>query len=265
MSEEQPEERMESDSENHPTGNETEEPIGSASVNDPVEDTAEPQLRTESEDSLGGDSAEQQIVPDSADPSADSADEELESLPDGEAMETTEESRLGRFFKRALRWVVVVLVIFTLGVVAMQIVRVGPLVDERNNLDQSLAEAQATQQDLQAELNRLEGVEAENEELTRSLQQSEARLAVLNILVDVTRAQLALAQEDTDSVAAALQETGEKLNLLRDLVGAGELDGLRERLVLVLSEVDGDPFAAERDLEILANTLLEIERELATD
>jgi cell division protein FtsB len=214
---------------------------------------------------------EEQMGTDSEAPAENAAqepigsEEEMELLPDGEAMETAEESRFGRFFKRALRWVVVVLVIFTLGVVAMQIVRVGPLTDERNSLDQSLAEAQATRQDLQAEIDRLQGVEAENEELAGSLQQSEARLAVLNILVDITRAQLALAQEDTAGVAAALQETGEKLNLLRDLVGADELTGLRERLVLVLSEVDGDPFAAERDLEILANTLLAIELELATD
>ncbi len=264
MSEEQPEEQMGSDSE-APAENAAQDPIGPESAEASVADTAEPQLGTESEDALAGDAAEQQIVTDSAEPSAERADEEMESLPDGEAMETTEESRVGRFFKRALRWVVVVLAIFTLGVIAMQIVRVGPLTDERNSLDQSLAEAQATRQGLQTELDRLQGVEAENEELARSLQQSEARLAVLDILVDVTRAQLALAQEDTVSVAAALQETGERLNSLRDLVGANELTGLRERLVLVLSEVDGDPFAAERDLEILANTLLAIERELATE
>jgi hypothetical protein len=264
MSDEQPEEQMGTESE-PPAENTVQEPRGSESEAASVGDPAEPQPGTETDDAFGGDAAEQQIVTDSAEPSAESADEEMESLPDGEAMETKEESRVGRFFKRALRWVVVVLIIFTLGVVAMQIVRVGPLTDERNSLDQSLAEAQATGQGLQAELDRLEGVEAENEELARSLQQSEARLVVLNILVDVTRAQLALAQEDTASVAAALQETGQKLNSLRDLVGEDELTGLRERLVLVLSEVDGDPFAAERDLEILANTLLAIERELATE
>jgi hypothetical protein len=218
-------------------------------------------MSEEQPDEPMGSESEEQMVADSA----ESADMEMESLPDEEAMETQEESRFGRFLKRALRWVVVVLVVFTIGVVAMQIVRVGPLIDERNSLDQSLAEAHASQQDLQAELDRLEGVEAENEELARALQQTETRLAVLNILVDITRAQLALAQEDPAGVAAALQETGEKLNLLRDLIGAGELNGLRERLVLVLSEVDGDPFAAERDLEILANTLLEIERELTAE
>ena len=64
-------------------------------------------------------------------------------------------------------------------------------------------------------------------------------------------------------MAAALQGTGEKLATLRDLMGDSDLERIRERLVLVLSEVDNDPFAAERDLEILANILLEIERELS--
>jgi hypothetical protein len=153
-------------------------------------------MSEEQPDEPMGSESEEQMVADSA----ESADMEMESLPDEEAMETQEESRFGRFLKRALRWVVVVLVVFTIGVVAMQIVRVGPLIDERNSLDQSLAEAHASQQDLQAELDRLEGVEAENEELARALQQTETRLAVLNILVDITRAQLALAQEDPAGV-----------------------------------------------------------------
>ncbi len=259
MSEERPEEQMGSKSEEHSVGNGAEESIGSESADASVEDTAEQRFGIASEDALAGDSAEQQFGTDTEDRS----DEKKEPLPDGEAMETKEDSRARRFVKRAFRWLVMLLVVFTLGVVAMQFVRVRPLTDERNGLNQSLAEALATQKDLRAELDRLEGVEDENQELIRSLQQTEARLAVLNILVDVTRAQLALAQEDAANVAAALQETGEKLNLLRDLIGADELTGLRERLVLVLSEVDEDPFAAKRDLEILANTLLEIERELS--
>ena len=184
--------------------------------------------------------------------------------PEPDTPETKDESRAGRFLKRVFRWAVLLLIIFTFGVVALEIVQVRPLRAERDSLDQSLVEAEANEQELQAEIDRLEGVEAENQVLTESINQAEARLVLLNVLVDVTRAQLALAQDDPVRVAAALQGTGEKLRSLRDLLGpsaASELEGLRERLVLVLSEVDGDPFAAERDLEILANTLLEIERE----
>ena len=189
-----------------------------------------------------------------------------EARADPGSVVTKDGSRFGRFIRRLLRWGVLLLVIFTLGVVAMHFVQVQPLRAERNDLTLSLVEAEESQQELQAEIDKLEGVEAENQVLTESIKQKEARLTLLNVLVDVTRAQLALAQDEPVGVAAALQATGEKLRSLRDLLGtsaAPDLEGSRERLVLVLSEVDNDPFAAERDLEILANTILEIERELS--
>jgi len=233
MSEEQPEERLDSEAEHSSAENLAEESIESES---PAGDAAEPQLGTET---------------------VDSPDEQQQALVE------TKDSRVGGFLKRALRWVVVFLVVFTLGIVAMQFVRVRPLTDERDSLSQSLAEAQAAQQELEQEIDRLEGVEQENQALSEALQKTEVKLALLNILVDVTRAQLALAQEDPVRVAAALEGTGEKLATLRDLMQDSDLEGIRERLVLVLAEADADPFAAERDLEILANILLEIERELS--
>ena len=188
-------------------------------------------------------------------------------LPEKDA---SEPSGFGHFLKRGLRWAVFLLVVFTIGVVLMQIVRVGPLDDQVDSLNQSLADSEAAQQALQTELSRLEGVEAENrtledqiQGLNNTLERERARQELLNELVDVTRAQLALAQEDPLRVADALQSTGDRLSALADLVSAAELDSMRERLVLVLSEVDSDPFAAQRDLEILANTLLEIEQELS--
>ncbi len=187
------------------------------------------------------------------------------ALPTGEP-EVKPESRLGRFFKRALRWVVFLVVVFAIGVLAMEFVRVQPQREEISNLNQALEAAETAQAELQAELSRLEGVEAENEELSRALAIASTRQVIQEIRLDVAQAQLALAQGDAEGVAEALHGTGENLNELRDLLGAlkaAEVEALRERLVLVLSEVDSDPFAAERDLEILANTLQEIERDVS--
>ena len=216
----------------------------------------------------GGSEAAEASVEDSSDQpaGADILAGGQEVRADPGSVVTKEGSRFGRFLRRLLRWGVLLLVTFTLGVVAMHFVQVQPLRAERNDLTQSLVEAEETRQELQAEIDDLEGVEAENQVLTESIKQREARLMLLNVLVDVTRAQLALAQDEPVGVAAALKATGEKLRSLRDLLGtsaAADLEGSRERLVLVLSEVDGDPFAAERDLEILANTILEMERELS--
>ena len=232
MSEEQPEERLDSEAEHSSTGDVADETIEPES---PAGGAAEPQRGAEMVDSPN--------------------EEPKPPAP--------KDSRAGGFLKRAFRWVVIFLVVFTLGIVAMLFVRVGPLTDERDSLSHSLAEAQAANQDLQTEIDRLEGVEQENRALSEALQRTEVKLALLNILVDVTRAQLALAQEDPLRVAAALEGTGEKLAILRDLMQDSDLEGIRERLVLVLAEADGDPFAAERDLEILANSLLAIERELS--
>ncbi len=262
MTEEQPEKHLGSGSEDHTAEDSAEKQTGPESEGLPTGDSMEEPTPSESEQATMEGAGDQQLATESAEASTG----EPESLPEAVADGTKEESRAGRFVKRALRWVVMLLVVFTLGVVAMQLVRVGPLNEERDSLNQSLAEAQAANQDLQAEIDRLEDVDEENQALSDALQQVEAKLALLNVLVDVTRAQLALAQQDPLRVAAALQGTGEKLSALRDLISpaaASDLDGIRERLILALSEVDGDPFAAERDLEILANTLLEIERELS--
>ncbi len=126
MSEEQPEEQMDSEAEDSSVGNQTEQPIESSSQDESVGDAAEPQLGFEPDDSLAGEVGAQQLGSETA----DSPDEEPKAP-------TPKDSRAGGFLKRALRWIVTFLVVFTLGIVAMQFVRVGPLTDERDSLSQS--------------------------------------------------------------------------------------------------------------------------------
>jgi hypothetical protein len=81
----------------------------------------------------------------------------------------------------------------------------------------------------------------------------------------VTSAQLALAQEDEIAAKAALAGTRVSLLELEEKLSAADAEtvrGLIERLELVQGEVESDEFAASRDLEILANNLLTLERSL---
>jgi hypothetical protein len=97
------------------------------------------------------------------------------------------------------------------------------------------------------------------------LDQAQARLELLSILVDVSRSQLAVAQEDPVHALAALDGTAEKLIALEGHLSGSDAEavqGMAERLLLVVAEVNSDIFAAQRDLEILSNTLLEMDREL---
>jgi hypothetical protein len=74
-----------------------------------------------------------------------------------------------------------------------------------------------------------------------------------------------VAQEDPVHALAALDGTAEKLARLESQLSGSDAQtvaGLAERLTLVIGEVNSDIFAAQRDLEIMANTLLELDREL---
>lgn len=178
-----------------------------------------------------------------------------------------EPSRPG-VLRRILIWAVVVLLVFALGVGACWLTQVQPQRDRIASLEQRAQSAETQVESLQAEVTRLSPLEAENESLQAELKRSSQHLDLLFVLVDVTSAQLAMAQEDTIAAKAALTGTDARLRGLEaDLDGsqADTVKGLRERLTLVKEEVDSDEFAARRDLEILANNLLSLERSLFGD
>jgi multidrug efflux pump subunit AcrA (membrane-fusion protein) len=60
-----------------------------------------------------------------------------------------------------------------------------------------------------------------------------------------------------ENTAAALVDLGAKLGPGQ----ASTMAALQDRLTLVQAELEADIFAAQRDLEILANSLLEVERD----
>lgn len=173
-----------------------------------------------------------------------------------------EPSRLGRFGRRALRWVTAVIVIFGLGFAATWLVRVRPLMDQVEQLEQRAEQAESEREQLQQRVDQLEGVEERNQELEQELLEARGHLDLLAVLVDVTSAQLEMAQENPAGATVALQDTDQKLDAMAEKLGEQQVAGIRERLQLVLDGLDSDVFAAERDLEVLSNTLVALEREL---
>lgn len=163
-----------------------------------------------------------------------------------------------RRLRRFLFWTLFVTGVFALGLVAMWFVRVGPLSTE-------FEKASIKVESLEFELEDLRPLRAENEQLLDELEMGESQLQLLDVLVNVTSAQLALAQEDEIAAKAALAGTKASLLELEEKLSAGDAETVRsliDRLELVQGEVDTDEFAASRDLEILANNLLSLERSL---
>ena len=191
-------------------------------------------------------------------------DEPMMDKPGDQEAAPKTESRLGRFLRLALRWLAALVVIFGLGVAATWVSQVRPRIAQQAALEQGLAAVEEQRDQLQAQVEELSGVRSENEMLQVELQQAEGRLALLRVLVDVTSAQLGIAQKDPIAAKAALENTSVALEELGVKLGPSEAStvaGLQERLGLVLQGLEADTFAAERDLQILANSLLEIERD----
>lgn len=205
---------------------------------------------------------EEQTPPEPLDPDTEPTEAATQTQPEEEP------SRFGGMMRWLLRWAVVVGVVFLLGVMATWIVRVSPQSDTIRSLSRSLDESRNQVDELQREVETLRGLEDENEQLTQELETKDRHLDLLAVLVDVTRAQLALAEDQPGEASVELDGTDDRLaSLERGLEGseADVVSGMRDRLNLVLNELETDEFAAQRDLEILANNLVDLERTLFGD
>ncbi len=169
-----------------------------------------------------------------------------------------EPSRVGRLARSLLRWTVALLVVFAVGVGATWFARVQPQAQRIETLEADLAAAVASRDALDLEVQALRTVRDE-------LAATQRHLELLQVLVDVTSARLAVEQEDVLSARAALAGTEARLRALQRQLSGGEASavaGMLDRLQLVLDELDEDAFAAQRDLEVMANNLIALERSL---
>lgn len=190
---------------------------------------------------------------------------EEEPTPEAQAEPEKEPSAFGRVLRQALRWGVGIGVVFLLGVMVTWIVRVRPQADRVRELERSLDEARTEVESLRDDLEAMEELEQENESLRMELETKDHHLDLLAVLVDVTRARLELAQDNAGEAQVALEGTEERLRSLQAGLEGSEAEtvsGMRDRLNLVLNELESDAFAAERDLEILSNNLVGLERSL---
>jgi chromosome segregation ATPase len=172
-----------------------------------------------------------------------------------------EPSRLGIFLRKSLRWVTGLAVVFVLGIILTWLVRVQPQAREMQNLRDRLAVAEERAQEL-------EGADEENEQLHVELDAARLHLNLLSVLVDVSTAQLALANSDPLAAQEALADTDSSLASLEESVAASQVEtvqNMRDRLTLVLDELEDDAFAAESDLDVLRNNILALEQSLFGD
>ena len=195
----------------------------------------------------------------------DTNEKQAEETPPEEMEAPREPTRFQLFLRRALRRSVSVLLIFALGVVAIWFARVQPQNAELTQLRASQDEADARIAELEQRVESLLALEAENSALQAELDESQLHVTLLRVLAEVSTAQLALKDGRVETAEAALAETDDLLAELQDMVEESQVaavEGMRDRLALVLEEIDDDAFAAENDLEVLRNSLLALEGSL---
>jgi hypothetical protein len=167
-------------------------------------------------------------------------------------------SRFTLWLRRALGWALAVIVIFGLGAAANWWFQLRP---KAAALDQATTQLEAANQ----ELTTLRPVAAEAEELRASLGRAERRGVALEALANVNDARVAVVGRNAAAARPPLARADVLLVRLKTLVEGEQADAitdLRARLTLAVGELDSDQFAAERDLEIVANNLVELAEQL---
>lgn len=156
--------------------------------------------------------------------------------------------------RRGIYIFIVAVVILSVAAGSIYLLWVQPINREKSALTARLEAAVA-------ELESLRPLVAENEQLQAEAKETALQLSILTALVDVNAARVSLAQGDSEAAAATLVLIESGLSALQSQT-AGEdaraVGQMRNRLALVRGEIASDAFAAERDLEVLANDLAQL-------
>jgi hypothetical protein len=168
-----------------------------------------------------------------------------------------------------LRWLLGILILCGLGALAVVMLLYIPLRRDlaaaQGKLDSLTTKSSSDLQAANEEIDRLSSLEANNKDLQTRLDQANLSQTLLQIRLDIASAQLALAKEDSAKAKLALSKTAETIKKLESLLPQAQqaaITSLQDRLKLALGEVEENPYAANSDLDVMTNILLELENAL---
>ena len=262
------------------------------SIETPVNTEITPEEMTEEPALTEGDLPSPEIADESL---VTELEEETESAEVEIETGEKEETRARQFLRRFIRWTAGPLIIFGLGFIIAIFLLYNPT---KNSLNQSLVDKRAAEQtaaDLQSQVTTLaseiasltterdnlvsakqnleSNLDAANSDLSaqqevhkQELQaQQDAfdlQLTILTARVEVSKAQVALYDENTGLERIILANIGESLLEIESLLPTEYKDAiqpLQDRLQIFLDEIGSEPGNAIEDLDILAGDLLELE------
>ena len=171
-----------------------------------------------------------------------------------ESVSTPPESGFKRFVRRLLRWTLGLLIVFGLGVLTAIFTLYLPA-------NEKLRQANAALGQSKQQIAGLKALEGDKQTLQAKLDTANLYVAMLSVLVDVTGARLALASNDPAEARVHLSDTAAKLENLGALLKAEQSKiavSMQKRLENALKELESDQYAAQSDLNVLANNLVQL-------
>jgi hypothetical protein len=169
--------------------------------------------------------------------------------------------------RRALRWLLVLLLVFGLGALLAIYALYLPA---RSEIETTQAELQKANQNIDEQEQRitsLSSLETKNQELQRQMDDAALHVSILKARSDVSAALLALAKDDPAKARMALSKTSPTIDGIGSLLDANQqkvIEDMQARLNLATSEIGSNAFAAESDLNVLATGLMELENSYFT-
>ncbi len=177
--------------------------------------------------------------------------------------------RFRRFWRTSLIWLAVVALAFLAGVLIFNFLRYQPLNERLNQTQGELTQSNQNISNLEAKLattgNKVTILENDNQVLQSELDTATTHLELLQVLVDVNNARLALVDGDVPAAKASLKNTPAKLEVITPLIAEVDTNlaqSMPQRLALILAGLDSDIETAKVDLELLTGNLLDVEAAL---
>ncbi len=179
------------------------------------------------------------------------------------------ETRLGRFMRPFSRILGIIVGLFAVGFFTAYFLLYQPRLKEMNraraDLETTTLKLNQTEGTLTAAQKFLNEANAKYEKAAADLTKEQDHVALLTLLAEINNARSALAEKDGAGARLILQNARKLLDAYLPAVEAHSTEiaaSLDTRLTLALNEFSRDPETALTDLELLADSLVDLEKVL---
>jgi septal ring factor EnvC (AmiA/AmiB activator) len=179
--------------------------------------------------------------------------------------EARPETRLQKFMRGALRWVLVSLTAFGLGAL---LIAFALYVPTRQKLDKATADLEHANATITSQTDQITTLQTDNETLQKNLDSATLHMYVLKALSGVRGASLAVAADDYAGARLSLTQTSAALDTLSTLLGADRKDvltAMQKNAAQALTDVKTDLKSAQPELDQLTKNLVQLENNLFTN